>query len=249
MVKSTKIHNQNLSAYFAQIKHLMNNWTCICQTLFTVSTNMLCQIDWINSDLCFTLFHKCMVYGRNNKSFVLPVTILVQPIFFFHMLVQCNKYMFLVVGIPSLCSLTLVPGFGFLLLFFSIIVFHITHSLYSSKPLSLVPTYSHYQHYQLSFACSLKVTSAYWPTQHTRESKKSFNQQQIWKVKKWLLLCVRVHMHTCMRVRKGERQTFRFHTTSPCTHGIQGGSKLNWCYRKHTECLGTFIYFLSLTEI
>jgi hypothetical protein len=42
-----------------------------------------------------------------------------------------------------------------------------------------------------------------------------------------IAVCVRVRTHTCMRVSKGERQTFRFHTTSPCTYGIQGGSKLN----------------------
>jgi hypothetical protein len=154
---------------------MIHNWTCICQTLFTVSTNMLCQLDWINSDLCFTLFHKCMVYERNNKSFVLPVTILVQPNFCFTCLCNAVSICSLLWGSPVCAHWHWSQVLAFLLLFFSFTVFHITHSLYSSKQLSLVPTYSHYEHFQLSFACSQTVTLAYWPTQHTRESK-SFNQ-------------------------------------------------------------------------
>ena len=144
-----------------------------------------------------------MVYGRNNKSFVLPVTILMQPSFFFTCLCNAVSICSLLWGSPVCAHWHWSQVLAFLLLLFSFIVFHITHSLYSSKPLSLVLTYSHYQHYQLSFACSLTVISAYWPTQHIRESK-SFNQQQkIQTIKKWLLLCV------CLRARVRERERER----------------------------------------
>jgi hypothetical protein len=151
-----------------------------------------------------------MVCGRNDKAFwwLLPNE---STLIFLHNLLKWSKYMDIHVPLLWGSPVYVLTDTGLRFWLFSCCCspslsstlltscFHLNHCL--------VLIYSHYQHYQRPFACSLTVTSAYWPTEHTTESilRKSLDQKQkIWMAKKWLVLSLTVCV--CVCVCQGQRE-------------------------------------------